>query len=120
MQTVYETTEAIGRDYVFFVFTLLIVTSLIKFFYDNQKQGRGHTIATLSAAVLIVIFWYFGAGFWKLLWSAFATFGLFDFVIRYAEKYLFWTLAKIVIAVQYLYVQLRLAVISLINKIKNR
>lgn len=107
-------------DYIFFAIVLTVVISLIKFFYDNQKQGKGHTIATLSASVLIVIFWYFGAVFWKLVWSAFATFGLFDFVIRYAEKYLFWTLAKVIIAVRYLYVQLRLAVISLINKIKNR
>ena len=120
MQTVYETTEAIGRHYVFFALVLIIVNSLVKFFLDKQNKNETHQIVAVCSAVLVVIFWYFGVGFWKLILVTFATFGFFDFVGRYAEKYFFWTVVKVVFAIQYLFAQLKKAVISLISKIKNK
>lgn len=120
MQTVYETTAAIGRHYVFFALVLIIVNSLVKFFLDKQNKNETHQIVAVCSAVLVVIFWYFGVGFWKLVLVTFATFGFFDFVGRYAEKYFLWTVVKVVFAIQYLFAQLKKAVIYLISKIKNK
>ncbi len=118
MQTVYETTAAIGRHYVFFALVLIVVNSLVKFFLDKQNKNETHQIVAVCSAVLVVIFWYFGVGFWKLVLVTFATFGFFDFVGRYAEKYLLWTVVKVVFVIQYLFAQLKKAVIFIMIVLK--
>ena len=103
-------------DYIFFAIVLTFVISLVKFFFDNQARGKAHQIA----AILTVVFWYFGAGFYKLILVSFAVFGFFDFVGRYFEQYFYIAFAKVHALIRYLFAKIKQLVSSLIQKIKNK
>ena len=107
-------------DYVFFALVLIVVTSLVKFFFDNQARGKAHQIAAISAAVLTVVFWWFGAGFYKLILGSFAVFGFFDFVGRYFEPYFYIAFAKVHALLRYLFAKVKQLVSSLISKFKKK
>ena len=107
-------------DYVFFAIVLTVVISLVKFFFDNQARGKAHQISAISAAILTVVFWWFGAGFYKLVLVSFAVFGFFDFVGRYFEQYFYIAFAKVHALLRYLFAKLKQVVSSILNKIKNR
>ena len=107
-------------DYIFFAIVLTVVISLVKFFFDNQARGKAHQIAAISAAILTVVFWYFGAGFYKLILVSFAVFGFFDFIGRYFEQYFYIAFAKVHALIRYLFAKVKQLVFSLIQKIKNK
>ena len=107
-------------DYVFFAIVLTVVISLVKFFFDNQARGKAHQISAISAAILTVVFWWFGAGFYKLVLVSFAVFGFFDFVGRYFEQYFYIVFAKVHALIRYLFAKVKQLVFSLIQKIKNK
>ena len=108
------------KDYIFFAIVLTFVISLVKFFFDNQARGKAHQISAISAAILTVVFWWFGAGFYKLILVSFAVFGFFDFVGRYFEQYFYIAFAKVHALLRYLFAKLKQVVSSILNKIKNR
>ena len=107
-------------DYIFYAIVLTVVISLVKFFFDNQARGKAHQISAISAAILTVVFWWFGAGFYKLILVSFAVFGFFDFVGRYFEQYFYIAFAKVHALIRYLFAKVKQLVSSLIQKIKNK
>lgn len=88
MEQIIEITKTANQIYFVFVIALLFINSIVKYLFDADNLST-RKIVGVSSAFIILIFWYFGAGFWKLIFCMFASFGFFDWCWRYIEKLYF-------------------------------
>lgn len=89
-QLILKAGNDVGNDVFLFVLLLLLVNSLSKAFFDTEKEGFTKRVVLITSSVLVLVFWYFGTGIFKLLLWTFATFGFFDYFGRYIEKLYMW------------------------------
>ena len=95
MEQIIEITKGANQTYFVFVLLILVINSLVKFIIDTKGLSIKKVVA-VSSAFIIFIFWFFGAGFWKLIFCTFFTFGFFDWFWRYIERLYLFALGRIV------------------------
>ena len=85
MNEIIEISKAAGQVYVVYVITLITFNAFVKnAFWHPGKSLK--SIVAVSSSILFVLFWFWGAGFWKLVLWTFFTFGFYDWVGRYIEQ----------------------------------
>ena len=88
MEHIIEITKTANQTYFVFMVALLFINSIVKYLFDADNLST-RKIVGVASAFIVVIFWYFGAGFWKLIFCTFAAFGFFDWCWRYVERLYF-------------------------------
>ena len=99
MEQIIEITKTANQIYFVFVIALLFINSIVKYLFDADNLST-RKIVGVSSAFIIFIFWFFGAGFWKLIFCTFFAFGFFDWFWRYIERLYLFALDRIVEAFQ--------------------
>jgi hypothetical protein len=85
MNEIIEISKSAGQIYVFYVITLIIFNAFVKNAFWQPGQSL-KTIIAVSSSILFFVFWFWGAGFWKLILWTFFAFGFYDWVGRYIEQ----------------------------------
>ena len=119
MNEIYQIAE-LNKYYVFFALILLLSNSLVKFFFDDLQESRTHKLVLVTSALINLVFWTFGLGFWKMIPITFAVFGFFDFFGRWLEIAYMRLIVVVVYYISVLYNTVKNFFKSLIDKIKTR
>ena len=85
MNEIIEISKSAGQIYVSYVIALIIFNAFVKNAFWQPGQSL-KTIIAVSSSILFFVFWFWGAGFWKLILYTFFTFGFYDWVGRYIEQ----------------------------------
>lgn len=85
MNEIIEISKAAGQVYVVYIIALIIFNAFVKNTFWHPGKSLKSIIA-VSSSILFVLFWFWGAGFWKLILYTFFTFGFYDWVGRYIEQ----------------------------------
>ena len=99
MNELIETTKTAGEIYVTFVALLIFFNTFAKkVFWKPSLSVK--KIVGVASAIMIAVFWFWGASMWKLLFFTFFAFGFYDWFGRYVEQLLdflwFWIKQKII------------------------
>lgn len=84
----FNVSNNIGVIHIFYVLCLLLFNSIAKLLFDNDFTSKTKRLVIVVSIILFIVFWCFGGNFFRLFVCTFFTFGFYDFVGRYIEKWL--------------------------------
>jgi hypothetical protein len=85
MNEIIEISKAAGQVYVVYIMALIILNAFVKNTFWHPAKSLKSIIA-VSSSILFLLFWFWGAGFWKLILYTFFIFGFYDWVGIYIEQ----------------------------------
>ena len=93
MEQIIEFSKGANGVYFFFILVLIFINSLVKYILETQETRKKQVL--IVSIFTIVIFWYFKAGLYKLIFCMFFAFGFYDWLGQYIEQGVAFALALI-------------------------
>lgn len=86
MDIIQETSRQFGQGYFQFVIIILTINAIAKSVFQTKLNNSTRPVVLLFSALVMLIFWSFGAKIGKLFIFMFFAFGFWDWVGKYIEK----------------------------------
>lgn len=93
MEQIIEFSRGANGVYFFFILVLIFINSLVKYILETKDTRKKQVL--IVSIFTIIIFWYFNAGFYKLIFCMFFAFGFYDWLGQYIEQGIAFSLAFI-------------------------